>query len=411
MVDIEKYYTILTNEARLEIDSANEQLILNADLSELITFFCTHRLILPIEVDQDRALSSEILPSIDTRIPSDYKMFQARLKGVGDHGLETLVVEIPIKTNATITKICQLYSYIDEEKSIKLEESTIRIKMLIKEHSTIKKPEDVEAEVNRKKALTYEWIKTIQQTIANLNGHLTSDVKDHLLQRRTQLLATRQRHEEIIKKINIPLKKKEDEVTKNIKLDRTPLVKRIMPSLPAKTEEYVLERRKVLDIIYVLDNQGRQFEKTPYSYKTLGEDDLRNILLVNLNSIFEGRAVGEAFSNLGKADITLNIDKGNILIMECKIWGGISKHFDAVTQLISYLTWRHNYGIVINFCRVKDMSKIIRNTAEEISKHNTFFRNGKISCETHFSTVHKSPSDADKLIEIHHLFYNLFVKD
>lgn len=410
MADIEKFYSNLTRQVRSEIDSANEQLIMTADLAELVTYFCFHLLLVPIEIDQERALASEILPSMDTRIPKDYKKFQARLQGRGDFGLETLVVEIPIKTNATIAAICQLYSFIDDEKSVKLEEDAIRIKTLIKEHSAIKTPADVEAEISQKKTLTYEWIKSIQQTIASLNEHLISDVKDHLLQRRTQLLSTRQRHEEIIKKINIPLKKKEDEITKNIRLDRTPLVKRVMPSLPAKTEEYVLERQKVLDIIHVLDNQGRQFEKTPYSYKTLGEDDLRNILLVNLNSIFEGRAVGEAFSNLGKADITLNIDKGNILIMECKIWGGILKHFDAVTQLISYLTWRHSYGIVINFCRVKDMSKIIRTTALEMAKHPTFVRNGKISRETHFSTVHKSSSDAERLIEVHHLFYNLFVK-
>ena len=46
--------------------------------------------------------------------------------------------------------------------------------------------------------------------------------------------------------------------------------------------------------------------------------------MVVLNAIFSGKATGETFSNKGKTDIYLNIEKGNILVFECKIWGGKS---------------------------------------------------------------------------------------
>lgn len=41
----------------------------------------------------------------------------------------------------------------------------------------------------------------------------------------------------------------------------------------------------------------------------MGEEALRDVLLVSLNSIFEGKATGETFSKRGKTDIYLNINK------------------------------------------------------------------------------------------------------
>ncbi|MCP3927890.1 MAG: hypothetical protein GY705_02180, partial [Bacteroidetes bacterium] len=44
------------------------------------------------------------------------------------------------------------------------------------------------------------------------------------------------------------------------------------PTLP---EEYVLDERKLSDILEVLDGQARTFEKTPQSLSSLGEEALR----------------------------------------------------------------------------------------------------------------------------------------
>ena len=74
------------------------------------------------------------------------------------------------------------------------------------------------------------------------------------------------------------------------------LLKKVKPN-PSLPEEYVLDRSKVLDVISIIDNQGRQFEKTPKTYKDFGEEDLRNVILVSLNSLFEGKATGETFSH------------------------------------------------------------------------------------------------------------------
>ena len=79
-----------------------------------------------------------------------------------------------------------------------------------------------------------------------------------------------------------------------------------------------MDREKVIDIIKLIDNQCLQFEKTPKTYNKFDEPNLRDLILANLNSVFEGKATGETFNSNGKTDIYLNIDKGNILVAECK---------------------------------------------------------------------------------------------
>lgn len=164
----------------------------------------------------------------------------------------------------------------------------------------------------------------------------------------------------------------------------------------------------MLDIVSVIDNQGRQFEKTPLTYKNLKEEDLRNIILTNLNGLFEGKATGESFSNRGKTDIYLNIDKGNILIFECKIWHGEALYNETINQLLKYLTWRNNFGIIIFFVRLKNFSQILKNMENIIKKHPSYNSEYKIISETHFLSLHKLAQDDFKNVEIHHLFYNLF---
>ncbi|NOT90465.1 hypothetical protein [Ferruginibacter sp.] len=132
--------------------------------------------------------------------------------------------------------------------------------------------------------------------------------------------------------------------------------------------------------------------------------------LTSLNTVFEGKAVGEAFCNRGKTDIYLNIDRGNILIVECKIWKGKSEYISAINQLLSYLTWRNNYGILITFCRINNFLKLIGESFDFVGEISDVRNAMKRINDSHFISYHKLPSDESRNVEIHHVFYNLFTK-
>jgi Holliday junction resolvase len=130
--------------------------------------------------------------------------------------------------------------------------------------------------------------------------------------------------------------------------------------------------------------------------------------LSTLNSIFEGKATGETFSKKGKTDIYLNIDKGSILVFECKIWAGEKLYQETIDQVRRYLTWRHNFGVMITFAKNKDFSNILKNAKETIQNSTSYVSGFRVIDETHFISIHKIEDDG-KEVEIHHLFYNLHV--
>lgn len=134
---------------------------------------------------------------------------------------------------------------------------------------------------------------------------------------------------------------------------------------------------------------------------------MRDILLANLNSVFEGNATGETFSKKGKTDIYLKISKGNILISECKIWGGKALYNNTIDQTRGYLTWRHNYGIIITFVRINNFTKILRDSETIIKLQKSYLGGFKKINKTHFVSNH-SIEDEEKTVKVHHLFYHLY---
>jgi hypothetical protein len=224
--------------------------------------------------------------------------------------------------------------------------------------------------------------------------------------RKTKLTADKEKYNSLFKQIGIPLKKKDDDVIKRIQLDTQPLVQKVKPN-PNQPENYSIKREDVLAIIHILDNQGSQFEKTPASFENSGENDFRNILLVGLNTVFQGKATGETFNAKGKSDIYLNIAKGNILVCECKIWGGQKLYGETIDQLLGYLTWRENYGIMITFVKNKSLTNVLTEADTAINAHSSYRKGFQKISASHFLSHHVLPSDEFKFVEIHHLFYNI----
>jgi hypothetical protein len=237
---------------------------------------------------------------------------------------------------------------------------------------------------------------------------LKNNLTNFINERKNKLDSDKKRLADLVKLVNIPLVRKDTHLVKKIQVDTKPFVKKIKPK--NTTEEYQLDRDKVIDILKLINNQCLQFEKTPKTYEKLDEPNLRDLLLANLNSIFEGKVTGETFNNKGKTDIYLNIDKGNILVAECKFYKGPSEYHKTIDQLLGYLTWRQNYGIMITFCEQKNFTKIIEEAESIIKGHLSFDSDFKVIDKSHFISKHVLPIDDYKHVEIHHLYYNLFVK-
>ena len=210
----------------------------------------------------------------------------------------------------------------------------------------------------------------------------------------------------ISKKISIPLVRRGPTEPVQPRIQVKKEVKKLKPEAKP-VEEYELDQKKVLEILRFIDSYMKSLERTPRAVSTLGEEELRDLLLAHLNEVFDGAATGETFSKNGKTDIYLRIDKGNILIFECKIWGGKQLLFSTIDQIRGYLTWRHNFGVIIFFARNKNFTQVRDSLAAEVASSSSYINGFKEVDKTHFVANH-SLEDDRKSVETHYLIYNLY---
>lgn len=406
---ISDYYRALQQKVQDQILREKDETILLSDTDELVEYYFSITSLSPIEFDAERQPSFEHKKEVRT-VPAHRREEFYQNEGDLNFEYESIIVTIPIIPNENTRDILGLLSStysLSGEPDVNIGHDALYFGIDIKGYGFKFDDDKVAAEVNRGIDGVKQWISWKNNDIIKENTQLKQNIKSFISQRKIKLNEDTQRITSLVQKINIPLKQKENEAAMRIKLDPKPLVKKVKPN-PKLPEEYILDRSKVLDIISVIDNQGRQFEKTPKTYKNFEEEGLRDIVLVSLNSLFEGKATGETFSHKGKTDIYLNIDKGNVLICECKIWGGQALYHKTIDQLLGYLTWRHNFGIMITFVKQKSFSKILADVPTIIQQHKSYRSGFQKITENHFLSHHKLDQDDARDVEIHHLFYNLY---
>ena len=126
----------------------------------------------------------------------------------------------------------------------------------------------------------------------------------------------------------------------------SPAVKRrVTPRLPqpsaaATKPEPILDMEEYEHILSVISNMVMVMERSPSAFKGMGEEDLRQHFLVQLNGQYEGQATGETFNFEGKTDILIRHEGKNIFIAECKFWSGPSGLKKTIDQLLGYASWR-----------------------------------------------------------------------
>ena len=406
---ISDYYRNLITEVRTVILKETKEQIIGSETEELAQYYFKNFSLSPIEFDSERDI---------TWTPEDYvKTIHAHEREYGYQELgdlnvscQRIKVEIPIIFNKDLDKISNLHSsvsYLGGHDKYTWSNNQISFNIETKGYGTNMNEDGMAQAINGGIERIKETIERKNNDINKENENLLSQIRILIEERKSEIKRSKDTLEALTKKIDIPLKKIAQPGARKISLEQKPIIKNIKPT-PHIPEEYRLDENKVTEIIEVIDNQSKSFEKTPQALEPLNEENLRDLILSNINSIFQGKATGETFSKKGKTDIYLNIDKGNILIFECKIWGGKKLFFDTINQLRNYLTWRHNYGVVIFFVKVKNFTKILSEILSNIKESESYINGAKKLNDTHFIGNHKL-DDEDKIVNIHFLFYNLYI--
>jgi len=240
------------------------------------------------------------------------------------------------------------------------------------------------------------------------NDNLRLNVGNWIRDRKAQIENEDALLEQISRKVEIVLKQRSGARTSvpptlTVKEKLRPIV-RPTAKAPVKLE---LPRDKFYAILELIMSSCGQFERTPSTFAQLDEEELRNVILSNLNSRYEIEALGEAFSKRGKTDIYLRVQEGGIFVAECKNWTGVKTIDGAVTQILNYLTWRDSYCVVIVFSKRKGFTKVLETAASHIRQLPSYIKAFKKIDDSHFSGSFALPEDEHKLVELHFMIYNL----
>ncbi len=257
--------------------------------------------------------------------------------------------------------------------------------------------------------------RTLDQIEQRL-GWAQADIRAHNQQMARQLpAAVAQRRAKLLKdrdlqaSIGYPIMTRPDADSHRVPVKR----KKITPDRPPRPSghpspyvpEPAIDKADYEEVLAVLRNARNMLERSPSIGAKLDEEEMRDILLLYLNSQLEGKATGETFNYMGKTDILVREGDRNVFIGECKIFDTKNKKSvdhvvaSALDQLLGcYLAWRDTKAALILFIRDADVTSVVGKALAAISAHSNHKRPGEISTEERHDFVLHANGDPNREI-------------
>ncbi|RJE73058.1 hypothetical protein [Reichenbachiella sp. MSK19-1] len=248
----------------------------------------------------------------------------------------------------------------------------------------------------------------LQEMINNYNDSLASVIESEVDRRKQKLKSTKS----FLSGLGVPIKKRND-TAETFAIPKPKTRRKIQVAKPTVSRgafkpEPTLDDKNYYEILKIVNDVGKNFERLPSVYAGKNEEDLRDHILMVLDPNFEyGSASGETFNKSGKTDIQLRHDSSVVFVAECKFWSGEKGFHETIDQLLGYLTWRDSKTSTIIFVANKNFSSVLDTVTNSISKHLNFESRQEDSDSSWFNFTFSLPIDTDKRIKLAVQLYHL----
>jgi hypothetical protein len=263
-------------------------------------------------------------------------------------------------------------------------------------------PADVKAHANQIADSVERHLVYSRNDIEQYNASLSGTALQAIRQRRAQV----ERHQAHLAATGLPVGPPDREAKTYI---ADALVRLPAPELPQREEEPVqLEPVLAADvfehILALIRSSGEMMESSPATYAAMGEEDLRQVILTNLNSAYRGKVTAEAFNLQGKTDILVRHEGSNLFIGECKVWTGAKGFSATIDQLFRYTGWRDTKLAIVMFVRERDLTSIIESARQVLGAHDRFMAWGQAATETELRATVNWPGDERRHADLNVFF-------
>lgn len=218
-----------------------------------------------------------------------------------------------------------------------------------------------------------EKFSILKKNIVDFNNSMYPHVISEIRKRKNELLTKN----DFMCSLGVPLRKKDD-TPETFAIPKPLLRTKIKVTKPEVVNsnfkpEPTIAHDIYLQILKLINDVGKNFERLPSVYSNKGEEDLRDHIIMTLDPNFEyGSVTGETFNKTGKTDIQLRYNSSVVFIAECKFWTGEKGYLNTIDQLLKYLTWRDTKASIIIFVKQKDFTTILSKVENITNKHSNY---------------------------------------
>jgi hypothetical protein len=383
----------LEEQLRQEVGSYDGNKLLNTPVDDLCAYFVEKHRIEPIALGDDSQISIDTQETtIDTsRLPGgrwNYGEHQPKIPATAYSFI------VPFAGEADLFKVRPSNFSLNPPRG-RVAGATLIITYTRSHNET----GNIKAEFNNELNQIRTHLGFIKSAVDDFNNNRAPrTIRRAVEERKARLLAA----QNMASSLGYPLRRREDAPTTYA----APSVRRkIAPSAPVASSapfkpEPTLANEEYEHILGVLQNMTIVLERSPSAFKTMGEEDLRQHFLVQLNGHYEGAATGETFNVEGKTDILIRENGKNIFIAECKFWTGPKGFHDAIDQLLGYVSWRDTKTAVVLFNRDTAFSTMLSKVPEGLRTNANFKREEKQSGEARFRAVLSHKNDPSRELTV-----------
>ncbi|TIH18441.1 hypothetical protein D0S45_04275 [Marinifilum sp. JC120] len=180
---------------------------------------------------------------------------------------------------------------------------------------------------------------------------------------------------------------------------------------PAISGTPVISDEDFIKTIRVLRHTGNSFERTPTIYNVHNDQDLRNILVSNLNTHFAGDNNEDIFKLLGENGFTISFECQQALICKCLTWHCEEGLIHNLNTLLQDKLCRGCKIVLTIFNRTeKNFAALLDNIRKTLLKHPCMVKLKKEIADNEWHVIMNSHDDLIHRHWVHLMVFNLYFK-
>lgn len=383
------------------------------------------RAIARAEVLSEGRIVSELLDELAEEIAAQFRLEVPRLNEEGKHTLGAKAVKVDVSGNflyglgdgrsvlADGTEIVVVVPFSGDSSLFKyrastyssvvpqgrIEGSNVILRYVLAPHEA----SALRERVNRDIEDLRKHLAWVDNDVQGFLASLPASVRGALERRRERLIKSKA----LLEELGLPVRREEDNAWSFAPPD---IRKRSSPAAAQATaypsalppNEPVLPLDIFDHILEIIERFAMAIERSPGPFQRAGEEELRDMLLVQLNGHYEGRATGETFNARGKTDIYVPVKEKHVFIAECKFWKGAKAYLATIDQLLGYTTWRESKAAIVIFNRNRDHSAVLAEIEGTTRNHASFkrFFGRKTETQLRFALTHPEDDKRELLLAI-----------